>query len=80
MATRSACGTAASWALTRSAGQTSSARAYDREATAQRLPDRGVPLRRVMEDVGEQRLKEELPCGETLDEAHGAATAGTRPR
>jgi hypothetical protein len=33
-----------------------------------------------MEDVGEQRLKKELPCGEALDETHGAATAGTGPR
>jgi hypothetical protein len=49
-------------------------------ATPQRLADGGVPLRRVMEDVGEHRLKEELPSGEAFDEAHGAATAGTRPR
>ena len=39
-----------------------------------------VPLRGVMKDVGDQCFKEELPCGEALDEAHGAATAGTRPR
>ena len=76
MATRTACGTARSWTLTRTAGQTSGAGAYARE----RLADRCVPLRGVMEDVGDQCFKEELPCGEALDEAHGAAAAGTRPR
>ena len=60
------------------AGQTSGARAYECDATSPGGPS--VPLRRVMEDVGEPRLKEELPCGEALDEAHGAATAWARPR
>ena len=36
-------------------------------------------LRGVMEDAGEQRLKDELPCGKALDRAHGAATARTGP-
>jgi hypothetical protein len=39
----------------------------------------GLRLRRVMEDVGEPRIEEELSWREALDEAHGAATAGTRP-
>jgi len=36
-------------------------------------------LRGVMEDAGEQRVKDELPCGEALDQAHSAAAARTGP-
>src|SRR5688572_10518452 len=68
---------ATSGAATRSAGQTSGVRAYERDTTAPGGPR--VPLRGVMEDVGEQGLKEKLPWGETVDDAHGAATARTWP-
>jgi hypothetical protein len=78
MVTRKAGARTGLWASTRTAGQTSGAPAY--ESATRRLVDRGLRLRRVMEDVGEPRIEEELSCREALDEAHGAATAGTRPR
>lgn len=56
-------------------GDTSGARAYER--------DTGGPRGAVTTchgGRGESRLKKELPEGETVDEPHGAATAGTGPR
>src|SRR5918996_376520 len=72
------CGMPRARASTWSAGQTSGARAYERDTTAWRIE--GLGLRRVMEDVGQQRFEKEAPRGQTLDDAHGGATARTRPR
>jgi hypothetical protein len=49
-------------------------------SSPERLADRGVQLRGVMEDVGEERREMKLPCREALDDAHDTTTAGARPR
>jgi hypothetical protein len=46
---------------------------------SQHLAGRGRLLRRVMEDVSEEGREIDLMWRQTLDEAHGAATARTGP-
>ena len=79
MAPLTACGTAAAEELDADRGaDLRRPRVRARRDTAWRTEVCG--LRRVMEDVGEERMEEDLPCREALDQTHGAATASTRPR
>jgi hypothetical protein len=72
-----ACNRSRAWASPPTIGETSGGRAYERNTRC--LAGREPQLGRVMEDVREPRIKQELSCGQALDEAHGGATARARP-